>query len=338
LPEEGFRVGFACVKLDLFDELREARDADLHDVSMRGRLDFRPIARLTRIIRQGDYRLVHCHSVRAAMVGAPAAKRAGVPMVYHVHSPASRDSTRRWFDRFNGLVERWCLCRAARAICVSRAMADHIAGEGFDAARIRVVANGVPSPRTIRNDAVPCGQWTLGTAALFRPRKGLEVLLDALALLRRQGHPVRLRAVGAFESARYESEILRRAAHQNLLRDIVWTGFTRDVGAELAQMDLFVLPSLFGEGMPMVVLEAMAAGVPVVASDIAGVGEAGRHGRDGLLVSPGDAEDLAENIAAMIDGRCDWSAMHHSALGRHAQRFSDRAMAAGVAEVYRELL
>ena len=75
---------------------------------------------------------------------------------------------------------------------------------------------------------------------------------------------------------------------------ITWTGFTRDVLDELRQMDLFVLPSLFGEGLPMVVLEAMAAGVPVVATRVAGIPEAIRPGQDGVLVEPGDAEDLAE--------------------------------------------
>ena len=103
-------------------------------------------------------------------------------------------------------------------------------------------------------------------------------------------------------------------------------------------MDLLVLPSLFGEGLPMVVLEAMAAGVPVVATRVAGTPEAIRHGHDGVLVSPGDAEDLAGAIADVVDGRYDWSALRANAVARHARHFSDRAMAEGVANVYRELL
>ena len=67
-------------------------------------------------------------------------------------------------------------------------------------------------------------------------------------------------------------------------------------------MDLFVLPSLFGEGLPMVVLEAMAAGVPVVATRVPGVPEAIRHGQDGVLVDPGDADDLAQAIAGVVNG------------------------------------
>ena len=103
-------------------------------------------------------------------------------------------------------------------------------------------------------------------------------------------------------------------------------------------MDLFVLPSLFGEGLPMVVLEAMTAGVPIVASRVAGIPEAIRHGHDGVLVNPNDARNLAEAIADIVQGRYDWSALRASAMARHAENFSDRAMAAGVAAVYRTLL
>jgi glycosyltransferase involved in cell wall biosynthesis len=88
----------------------------------------------------------------------------------------------------------------------------------------------------------------------------------------------------------------------------------------------------------MVVLEAMAAGVPVVATSVAGIPEAIRHGQDGLIVPPGDAEQLAGVIAAMVRGDFDWSAMRTSAAARQSQLFSDQSMASGVAEVYREVL
>jgi glycosyltransferase involved in cell wall biosynthesis len=103
-------------------------------------------------------------------------------------------------------------------------------------------------------------------------------------------------------------------------------------------MDLLVLPSLFGEGLPMVVLEAMAAGVPVVATRVPGVPEAIRHGEDGVLVNPNDPVDLARAIADLVGGRYNWESLRASAFERHAERFSDRAMAASVAAVYKELL
>ena len=178
----------------------------------------------------------------------------------------------------------------------------------------------------------------MGTVALFRPRKGTEVLLEALAQLRAQGLPVRLRAVGGFETREYEREVKGLAESLGLADAIEWTGFTEEVDRELAEMDLFVLPSLFGEGLPMVVLEAMAAGVPVVATRVEGVPEAIRVGEDGLLAEPGDPGSLAQAIGRVVDGDVDWHALRTSALARHAEAFSERSMAAGVAGVYRRVL
>jgi glycosyltransferase involved in cell wall biosynthesis len=338
LPERGFCVGFACVKLAAFDAMRETRDAPLWDVPMRTKFDLRAGWKVARIVRRHGYRLLHAHTVRTAMIGGMAAAVSGVPLVYHAHSPTSRNNTGGWRDRLNGIVERLSLRRVRWVIAVSQAMAEHMAGEGFDPARITVVPNGVPQLAALPARRRPTGCWNLGTVALFRPRKGIEVLLEAMSLLRRQGIPVRLRAVGRFESPQYEAEITARVRQLQLTGQVFWSGFARDVTAELRQMDLLVLPSLFGEGLPMVVLEAMAAGVPVVASRVAGVPEAIRHGRDGVLVNPGDAEELAQAITDVADGRYDWSAMRSSALARQARLFSDRSMAAGVAGVYNEVL
>ena len=338
LPEFGYSAGFAGLKLDKFIAMRQTRETPLFDVPMRTRLDPQAALRVVRIIREGNYRILHAHTVRSLLVGAAASVMTGVPLVYHAHSPTSHDSTRRWLNRLGGTVERLCLRRPARVIAVSQAMAEHIADEGYDRARITVVPNGVPRFDSLPARRTPRGNWTLGVVALFRPRKGVEVLIEALARLRRKGVPVQLRAVGTFESPEYEAEIGALVERLGMTEHVAWTGFARDVTAELRKMDLLVLPSLFGEGLPMVVLEAMAAGVPVVASRVPGIPEAIRHGRDGVLANPADPEALAEAIAAVIDGRHDWSALRASAYLRQANLFSDRAMAQGTAAVYNAVL
>ena len=118
---------------------------------------------------------------------------------------------------------------------------------------------------------------------------------------------------------------------------IHWTGFQTDVNAQLQQMDLFVLPSLFGEGLPMVVLEAMAQGVPVVASRVEGIPEAVRDGVDGLIFEPGNAKDLAEKIVSIFGDDQRWAKMSASALQRQREHLSDVSMARGVAGVYESL-
>ncbi len=338
LPEFGYSAGFAGLKLDKFYAMRQTHEAPLFDVPMRTRLDLQAATKVARIVREGGYRILHAHTVRSALVGSMASVLTGVPLVYHAHSPTTSDTTRRWRNRLNGAVERMCLRRVSRVVAVSQAMAEHIAREGFDPERIAVVPNGVPRLDALPSRMTPRGRWRLGVVALFRPRKGIEVLIEAMDRLHRDGIPVRLRAVGTFESPEYEAEIITQLQRLGLTEHVAWTGFTRDVPAELRKMDLLILPSLFGEGLPMVVLEAMAAGVPVVATRVSGVPEAIRHGRDGVLTDTADPDALARAIAAVVDGQYDWSAMRASAFERQNRLFSDRVMAEGVAAVYNDVL
>jgi len=213
-----------------------------------------------------------------------------------------------------------------------------MAESGYDGDRVTVVPNGVPTSTNGRDDRLPTAPWILGTVALFRPRKGTEVLIEALAKLKARGVDVRLRAVGGFETTAYQSQLKSLAEELDVASQIDWVGFTDDVPSELTKMDLFVLPSLFGEGLPVVILEAMAAGVPNVATQVLGVPEAIRDGIDGVLTEPGDATDLADGIHRIVRGDLNWYSLRESALRRHDNHFSDFSMARGVADVYQKLL
>jgi glycosyltransferase involved in cell wall biosynthesis len=259
----------------------------------------------------------------------------GVALVHHVHSPTTCDTTYRVRNWINYLAERIVLRRAKALIAVSEAVGDYVRKQGFG---VFVVPNGVPARHAVpaRNPAK--SNWTLGTIALFRPRKGLEILLEALAQLRSRGLPVRLRAVGSFETHEYENHVRHLAGQLKLESAIDWAGFARDIDSELAHMDLFVLPSLFGEGLPMVVLEAMSAGLPVVASAVSGVPEAVRDGIEGLLVEPANPAALAAAIGRFVSREVSWNELGSGALLRHAEHFSDVRMAADVARVYDTVL
>ncbi len=338
LPSYGVEVRFACAKPGVFRQSRRYRIAPVYDVLMRHRLDLRPVRRLAWIVREQDYQLIHAHTPRTALLAALASRLSGVPFVYHVHSPTSRDSTRRLANRMNMWVERFSLRYASGVIAVSESLGRHMRSLGYADSTIHVVPNGVPrrAPRQWPQGA--SAEWTLGTVALFRPRKGTDVLIKALGILNGRRVPVRLRAVGGFESAQHERTLKSLAAKEGVDRLITWTGFADNVDAELDRMDLMVLPSLFGEGLPMVVLEAMAAGVPVVATRVEGIPEAIRDRVDGILTEPNSPEDLARAVEEIVNGRIDYSALRRSAFERHAERFSDQAMAKGVAEVYRKIL
>ena len=338
LPKQGVEVGFATVKKGKFGDLRTHRQSPLFEVPMRHRLDFGPVRRLAWIIREHDYQVIHAHTPRTAVLCALVTLLTRVSFVYHVHSPTSRDSTRRWANLFNTWAERFALRFADAVITVSGSLGRHMKAQGYSDSTVHVVPNGVPrrSPRPYSGGSPAV--WTLGTIALFRPRKGIDVLIEALGILKSRGVPVRLRAVGGFESEAYERELMELAVQEGVAEMIEWTGFTDRVDAELDRMDLMILPSLFGEGLPMVVLEAMAAGVPVVATRVEGTPEAIRDRIDGILAEPNDPEDLAHAVEEIVKAHVDYTSLRRSALERHGEHFSDQAMARRVAEVYRKVL
>lgn len=342
LPEFGYEVGFAALKPGRFDACRQSTHAPLVQHDMSGRLDLRPSRAITKRIREEGYDLIHAHTPRSLVIGATAAHRTGVPLVYHVHSPASRDSTRRFTNLVNDGVERWFGRSATQLITVSPTLTQHMLRRGFKSDHIRCVMNGVPA---LAEDAPgarlrrkPVGPLVVGMVALFRPRKGAEVLLEALATLRSRGHDVHLQAIGPFETPEYEAELHALADRLSINDRVYWAGFTDDVPAALARVDTLALPSLFGEGLPMVVLEAMASGLPVVATRCEGTSEAILHRETGLLVEPGSVSQLADALEELAEGRLDYEEMSIAARERHADRFSAEAMARQVAAVYDEVL
>lgn len=339
LPDEGFEVGFACLKPRRFSDMRRAVDAPLYELPMRSKFDASPVRRLVRLLRDEGYSLVHTHTPRTALVGGLAARVARLPLIHHVHCQTAVEvGSRRWQDKANLILERWTTHRAATVIAVSPSLYRYLERHRYSPRKLRLVPNGVPTRMWGQLPTTPHASWTVGAIALFRPRKGLEVLLDALALVRERGHDIRLRAVGRFQSPGYEQEIQRRAVRLGLDAAIRWVGFRQDIEAELARMDMLALPSLVSEAMPMSILEAMAAGVLVIGSRVDGITDLVRDGVDGLLAEPGDADHWASVLERVVTGDVDRRPLVRCALKKQREFFSDRSMAAAVAEIYRQVL
>ena len=342
LPKLGYSVAFASLKAGKFGDHRTSIDAPLHEFNMRGRWDLGVARRIARLVRTEGFSLIHAHTPRSLLVSYVASRLTGAPLVYHVHSPASRDSTRRVVNFANDLVERGCAGRASQLLTVSPTLTDHMLRRGVSPDKLRCVLNGVPAATDdfaiARRRRRPLPPYVIGMVALFRPRKGAEVLLDAIAALRKRDIDVKLEAIGPFETPEYEEKLHQRVKKLNLIDHVHWAGFTDDVHGALAKVDALALPSLFGEGLPMVVLEAMAAGLPVVATRCEGTTEAILHRETGFLVEPGSVNQLTDALAELFGDDTDYPMMSLNARRRHADRFSDEAMAQQVAAVYAHVL
>lgn len=337
LPDYGYEVGFVCLKAVQFSKCRNST-VSLFDIPMRSKFDLTPAQEIARIVKKEGYTLLHTHTPRAALIGRVAAWLSGVPFVHHVHSPTTRDTENFFYNRVNALIERLSLIGVAQLIPVSRSLENYLKRQGWLSEKITMIPNGVVTPGSLPSRSVPRSEWIIGTVALFRPRKGIEVLIQALAILRQNGRALRLHAIGSFETPMYEREIRELAVRLGVTDMIDWIGFIQDVNSEFYKMDAFVLPSLFGEGMPMVILEAMATGVPVVASDVEGIPEILEQGRTGIVVPPGDANQLASALSDLMDNKYDWHTLRTDAYHSQVEKFSNFSMAKGVAHIYDTVL
>jgi glycosyltransferase involved in cell wall biosynthesis len=353
LPEYGVEVGFACLKPGQFAKLRQSQATPLLELAMRSRFDVRPALRLAKIVRRERYDVLHTHSARALLIARLAAALCPVPIVHHVHGNTSSEVAGRRFTRLNAWAERKSLPTTAAVIAVSASVEDYLRTAGVPKDRLKVVFNGVPArPALVYKN--PVGDaCTLGFVALLRPRKGLETFLEAAALLSsresiagnatgavpvRRSLTYKLRIVGRFETSEYEREIHALVERLGLTPLIQWRGFQRSINAELDATDILAFPSVLPEGMPMAVIEAMAAGVPIVASRVNGVTDVLRDSEDALLVTPGDAEALADAVRAVAHDNGLRDRLRTSAFARQRRSFSDTAMAAGVAKIYHQVL
>ncbi len=337
LPPLGYEIGFATLKDGAFAVKRSTPSAPLIHMPMSSRFDLSIGQRLANLIKRGNYQAIHTHTPRSALAGYLAAQVTGLPVIHHVHSPAAQDTTDRIKNFINARVDHFCARRATKLIAVSSSLQQQLLKAGHNHDKIALVPNGVPVMKTASDWQKPDGIWTLGIAALFRPRKGIEILLHALADLKARGITMHLHVIGGFETNDYEQSVRTLVTRLNLDSTIQWRGFAADMNTEFAKIDMLIVPSLFGEGLPMVVIEAMAEGLPVIGTRVEGIPEVLEPIAPECLVPTGSAKALADTLYLIATNQLDVSAWAVRGHARQRGVYSDTAMAAGVAGVYRAI-
>lgn len=323
--------------------LRE-RGVKVHVVKGIRRFDLRLLTALKRLFLAERPHIIHTHGVKANFFGRLAARWSGFPrLVTTVHSVLRYDyphpvayTLASWMDRS---TRRFSL----RFIAISGAVRDYLLREGVPPERIRLVHHGIDASRFYRPEAREevRTQWGLGgehfavgMVGRLVKVKGAEVFVDAAAALARRHDDARFVLVGDGPERAAIEEHIRRLGLEDRF---VLAGFRQDIPECLAALDCFVSASFF-EGLGLSVLEAMAAGVPVVATAVGGVLDFLSDGENGLLVPAGDPERLAGALAAMIEDPALRCRLVARARADVVEKFSFDRMAAETAAVYRELL
>lgn len=346
LPREEFAPTLVCGEYD-GALLPEARATGVEVILVAGlvrevclKADVAAWGRLAALFERRRPHVVHAHTYKAGMLASVAARWVGVPAVVlsphgHVFSPGAGIPGVPAGGWKLGLLRGVTQAAQAWAHCVtalSEADLRQQVALGLGAiSRYVVVPNGIdvdryaaPRPRLFP------GRPVVGAVGRFSPEKGHRVLVEAFARVRAVFPEARLILVGYGGE---ESELRQAAARAGLADAVIFPG-ERDSSEVLPSFDLFVQPSLY-ESQGLAILEAMAAGRPVIATDVGGVRDVVRDGETGLLVPPKDPGALAAALVELAKAPERAGALAARARAEVRERFSVNRMVASYAQLYR---
>lgn len=262
---------------------------------------------VAKLLRRWEADVLCCSGYKPDIIGWWAARQAGIPAVSVSHGWTSATWKVRVNESCDRLVIRWM----DAVVCVSEAQAAKVRRAGVRKERIAVIHNAVGAEAFA--PAIPAYAHKLrelfpkppgcivGAAGRLSPEKGFADLVDAAAIACAQQPTL---SFVIFGDGPLRADLTQRIEELQLGSRFILAGFRDDVGQFLPHLDLVVLPS-HTEGLPVVLLEALAAGVPVVATSVGGIPEVVQPGINGSLVAAGSPVALAKKIVEMFDGTND---------------------------------
>lgn len=280
-----------------------------------------------------------CHGYKPDILGWRAARLAGVPVVSISHGWTAATLK----VRLNEALDRFLLRWMDRVVCVSEGQAVKVRAAGVPAARVAVIRNAIgteafapadPSYREqLRKLLPPECRRIVGAAGRLSPEKGFDQLLEAATRVLRTDP-----AVGfvLFGDGPLRRQLAAQIAARGLEKRFILAGFRTDVERFLPHVDVVALPS-FREGLPNIVLEAFAAGVPVVATAVGGTPEVVEEGVHGFLVPPGQPALLAQRILEVLQDEDARRSMGLRGRQRVREQFNFEAQSLQYQQLFAEL-
>ncbi len=303
------------------------------------KLDPTWIKGLARAMRRDAIDIVHTHLFGDSLHGYLAARRAGrLPVVMTLHTqPEGLSRLQRW-------GYRWLLRRCTRALACSEAVARTFAESGLVAGTLPTIPNGIEPPTTLELAAdrrmllradlgVSPATVLCASIGRFTAAKGYSDLLDAFARLGSRELNARLLLIG---DGPLRASLEEQARHLALGDRVIFAGFRSDVPELLQAVDVVVFSSRW-EGLPVALLEAMAAGRCLVTTAVPGILEAVRADREALVAPIADPERLATHLARTASDADLRARLGEAAQRRFRERFTAAAMVASYSRVYREV-
>jgi glycosyltransferase involved in cell wall biosynthesis len=292
--------------------------------------------RLRSYLRAKTPSILHTHGWDADIIGWLAISGTDIKQICHLHltpdwlsSPHPKHVIRRW------LTKRAFARPETRVVAVAEAVRDHWHGLLRRAStRSIVILNGADVHRYRPSQRNAARVPTVGTAARLVPSKGIDRLLQALRLLADEDLRPSVRIAGHGPVLQGLRDLTRCLG---LEQQVVFAGHVGEMSEFHRSIDVFVLPSLEAEGLPIAVLEAMATGLPILTTRVGGASEVVRDGKDGFVVAPGDVPALAAALRTLLIDAGLRERMGKSARRRAVEELSVDRFAESVFDLYRDM-
>jgi glycosyltransferase involved in cell wall biosynthesis len=352
LAAAGHEVTAVCAPGPWVEDLR-ATGIEVETVAMRRELspikDSQTLRDLVRLFRKRRFDVVHSHTPKAGLLAPLAARLAGVPVVVHtIHGLLFHDRMPRlqqlifWFpEKFTAALSHYLLSQSEEDmdVAVRRRLCPptkiRYAGNGINAAKF-CVCGGAARLRLRAQVGFSPHDFVVGSVGRLVAEKGFEELFAAAERLRASHSAIRFVVIGPQDTDQRDAirpERLRRLSERGIVHFAGWQDGMADW---YSMMDVFVLPS-HREGLPRACMEASAAGLPVIASDIRGCREVVHHEKTGLLVPARDVAALAGAIEAVMNNPSQARRMGENGRRYIRERFSSAQVLARLCTFYEEI-
>ncbi|MBS0266752.1 MAG: glycosyltransferase [Planctomycetes bacterium] len=323
----------------------EALGGHIYCLQKRPGLQLSTFKRYEALLRELQPDLVHSHSIGCLFYCGPAARSLGIPVVHTEHINNIGHPMAGRFQRWRKTwLWSWAARFCQRFVCVSADIAAVLEQQRIvPKAKLRVLLNGIDTGRIASAESsaelreslqIPAGARVVGTVGRLNPIKSQHLLVRAFAKLKPQFPDTHLLLVGD-GPARAQIESL--VSELQLADSVHLAGYQSEPQNYLKLMNVFALPSSL-EGLPLVILEAWAAGLPVVATAVGGVPDLIRHGDNGYLIPRGDELALQESLTNLLKDSSLAESMGQRARQEAVSQYDLSRMAGDYATQYRELL
>ena len=337
-----FRAHLVCDP-KLYERFRAAspEDVEVTSLALSSARHIAAAARFAGLIVRGQFDIVHSHMFWSSLFASPIAWTCRVPVIVE-----TLHGTEAWRTgwKANYLVDRATTRFVSKYVAVCNSDAQFLRNrKHVSTKKIAVIPNGVDLRRfAVPQDSRNAIRLSLGfteedsvliVVARFHPGKGHRVLLDSMHELLQSCPNVKLICLGEGPG---EAELRAKCDSLGLAHCVRLVGYQQNVPEWLAAADINVLPSFY-EGLPLTILEAMASGVPTVASNVGGIPDALEDGVSGLLVPPGDPQKLAEALFRLLNDHEMRNRIKRESHSRALRHFGFERQVSSTEKMYLEL-